>query len=211
MKPVLAILGLAVAFIVVSLLISTPRDLKPNPQDAPVAPETQPESSAGATKQPPMPFNPPMEGKITAELKIKNVGPLTVEFYPKAAPKAVEQISGLIKKGFYDGIIIHRVDRPVVIQFGNPVTKEAGVNAPETDTSVPMLKFEQNDLTHVVGAIGLARLNDKDTATSQLFIDLQPMAQWNGEYCVIGRVVGGMDLLDKVKRGDAIESFKIKS
>jgi cyclophilin family peptidyl-prolyl cis-trans isomerase len=208
MKPVLAILGLAIAFIVVSVLISSPRNLNPAPQLAQPPAQTPAESSK--TAEAPMPFDAPKDGAITAELKIKNRGPLTVEFYPKAAPNAVAQITGLIRKGFYDGIIIHRVEKPVVVQFGNPATKTEGVNAQETDTSVPMLNFENNKLSHIRGAIGLARTDNKNSATSQLFIDLQPMAMWNGEYCVIGRVVGGMDELDKIERGDAIESFKIK-
>jgi cyclophilin family peptidyl-prolyl cis-trans isomerase len=211
MKPVLAILGLALAFIVLSLVISGPRDLKERPQDSQGQSEPEPPASPTPTDTKPAEFNAPKEGMVTAELTIKGVGPLTVEFYPKAAPKAVAQITGLIRKGFYDGIIIHRVEKPVVVQFGNPVTKTAGVDAPETDSSVPMLKFEENNLPHIPGAIGLARLPDKDTATSQLFIDLQPMPQWNGDYCVIGRVVKGMELLTKVERGNAIESFRIKS
>lgn len=154
-------------------------------------------------------FNPSRKGVITTELTIKKVGTFTIEFYPKAAPKAVAQITGLVKKGFYNGIIIHRVEPPIVVQFGNPVTKTQGVDAGETDKSVPMLKFEKNDLKHVPGAIGLARTSDPNSATSQLFIDMQRMEQWDGNYCVIGRVVKGMKLLDKVKRGDVIQSFKI--
>jgi cyclophilin family peptidyl-prolyl cis-trans isomerase len=211
MKPVLAILGLAVAFILISVLLTGPRDLTDRPQDI-EKPADQPLPTQGPKKdsvQPP--FNAPKEGMITAELSIKGVGPITIELYPKAAPRAVEQISGLLKKGFYDGIVIHRVDKPVVVQFGNPATKTQGVDAMEGDSGVPMLKFENNSLPHIPGAIGLARLPDKDTATSQIFIDLQRMVEWDGEYCVIGRVVGGMDQLDKIKRGDVIESFKIKS
>jgi peptidyl-prolyl cis-trans isomerase B (cyclophilin B) len=207
MKSVLAILGLAAAFIVLSVIVQRPKSLDPQPQFK----ENEATDQATNTVSKPQVFNPPKEGMITAELTVKNRGVVTMEFYPKAAPKAVEQITGLINRGFYDGILIHRVDLPMVIQFGNPLTKTQGVNAGEGDTSVPMLTFEKNDLTHVPGAIGLARTSDPDSATSQLFIDMQDNPIWNGDYCVIGRVVNGLDVMKKVEKGDEITSFKLKS
>lgn len=216
MKPVLAILGLAVAFILISVLLAGPKDQNPRPQDKQGQSNPQaPESSAGKPATPSTTpagddFKPPREGVMTADLTIKDVGTLTAEFYPKAAPNAVKQITGLIKSGFYDGILIHRVEKPVVVQFGRPLTKTQGMSAPETDGGVPELTYEDNNLPHVPGAIGLARKSDKNTATCQLFIDLQPMSQWNGEYCVIGRIVKGMDLLPKIEVGNAITSFKLK-
>src|SRR5579859_3901976 len=101
MKPVLAILGLAIAFVVVSLVLSRPKGLDPYPQDKPTPPDqSTPTPSAGGKPgraAPTEQFNAPREGVMTADLTIKNVGTLTAEFYPKAAPKAVAQITGLIK------------------------------------------------------------------------------------------------------------------
>lgn len=210
MKSVLAIFGLAIAFILVSLLIQKPKDLTPRPQDKIEPNQPQPPAPSGNEQNKTPQFLAPKAGMITADMKIKNVGTITFEFYPKAAPNSVSQITDLIHKGFYDGILIHRVEKPIVVQFGRPLTKTQGIEAPETDGGVPPLKFEQNDLPHIRGSVGLARTQDRDSATCQLFIDLQDMPQWNGDYCVIGRVVKGMEQLDKVNVGDKIESFKIR-
>src|SRR5690348_12530309 len=125
MKSVLAILGLAVAFILISVLVSGPKNQTPNPQEKQEVSSPKPEEGSGGPK-PATPevkssgaeeFKAPREGVMTADLTIKGVGTLTCEFYPKAAPNAVKQITGLIKSGFYDGIKIHRVEKPVVVQF----------------------------------------------------------------------------------------------
>jgi cyclophilin family peptidyl-prolyl cis-trans isomerase len=123
----------------------------------------------------------------------------------------VSQFTTLIKKGFYDGILFHRVEHPLVIQAGNPLTKTQGIDARQGETGIPPIPFETNDLQHVTGAIGVALRSAKsDTGDSQFFINLQPNHMWDGEYCVIGRVTKGMDVVDKIERGDKISKFVIQ-
>jgi cyclophilin family peptidyl-prolyl cis-trans isomerase len=199
MKPVLAILGLAIAFVALSVLINGGGQHRPNPM------EPLPTNAEQNAK-----FEPPREGVITAVLSVQDRGDMTIEFYPKVAPKSVAQFVGLIKKGHYDGVLVHRVDEGIVVQFGNPNTKTQGVDARESDDGVPTVEFEDNTLPHVAGAIGIARKEDKDSGTDQLFIDLSRVTSWDHEYAVIGRVVNGMDVANRIKRGDKITRFAIK-
>jgi cyclophilin family peptidyl-prolyl cis-trans isomerase len=221
MKYVLGILGLAVAFIVLSLILSPPKDLRPEPQNKEPAAGTdmanKPKDVASgsstpvASAPPDEGFNAPREGVITAVMTIKGRGDVTMEFYPKAAPKTVAQFTGLIKKGFYNGILFHRVEPPLVVQVGNPLTKTQGVDAREGDGAAPPIPFEDNKLQHVTGAVGVAlKAPRSDTGDSQLFIDLEPHHMWDGEYCVIGRVTKGMDVVNKIQRGDPITKFVIQ-
>jgi cyclophilin family peptidyl-prolyl cis-trans isomerase len=126
-------------------------------------------------------------------------GDIVVELYPKEAPKAVERIMTLVKSGFYNGLTFHRVES-YVIQTG----------AAESD--LPPIEGEMFSvkLTHEDGMVGMARLPDEyDSAKTQFYICKQHLPLMNGEYTLFGKVVEGLDIVHKIKRGDSIKEIRL--
>ena len=218
MRAVLVVLGIAIFGIVLSSLFSRPKDLTPYPQDREEqrknAMNASSNASAAATNPSSEPaFNPPKDGAVKATLTIENRGDFVFEFYPKAAPKTVAQITGLIQKGHYNGIKVHRVETGFVVQMGDPQTKTMDVRAPEIGTggSGKNIPFEANDLKNVTGAVSMALSSARsDTADSQIFINLKHNAFLDGDYCVFGKVIQGMDKVAAIQVGDKISSFKLQ-
>jgi cyclophilin family peptidyl-prolyl cis-trans isomerase len=218
MRAVMVIIAIAIGAVLFSILLQ-PRgkDLIENPQ---IRDEERrgdhDKDKAGAPKpQQPEALNPPREGAITAVLKVKNRGELTVELYPKAAPKTVQHISDLIRKGFYDGIKFHRVVGSFVVQAGDPKTKTESVDAPGVgeNGSGQTIPFEKNDLKNVMYSLGMARSKTMDSADSQFFINLANnkfLDSPDNPYCVFGQVIAGKEIAPKIQKGDVIESFSIK-
>lgn len=138
-------------------------------------------------------------------------GVLYLELWPDVAPKHCEQILKLVADGFYDGIVIHRVEPGFVVQAGDPLTKNGGVDAPGVGTggSGHKLKAEFSNKPHNRGTLSMARSSDPDSADSQFFICLtrQACAPLDGKYTVFGQVLGsGMDIADKIVKGDTIQA-----
>lgn len=125
-------------------------------------------------------------------------GSFSVRVYPDLAPRVVSQFLQLIELGFYDGLSWHRVD-DWIVQTGDPAT--AGRN----DHRAVMPPFEMSTaLPNRRGAIGLARSQDPASATSQFYI-LKTDAPWlDSKYPVFGRVVSGMEVVDKLESGDKV-------
>jgi peptidyl-prolyl cis-trans isomerase B (cyclophilin B) len=180
---------------------------------APTATAATPNPMAASSPAPgaSQPASAPAKGTVTAVMTVKDRGDITLEMFPKEAPKTVAQISSLIKKGFYDGIVIHRVEPGFVVQFGNPATKTQGANAPEEDGGVPTIPFEKNSLKHGPGGLSIALTSPQsDTGTSQIFIDLGGNDRLNGDYAVFGKVASGMDVVQKLQVGDVISRIVLK-
>src|SRR5581483_10839430 len=142
-----------------------------------------------------------------------NRGAMTLELYPKAAPKTVEHIVALAKKGFYDGIKFHRVVPGFVIQAGDPESKEIGPEAFEshqvgTHGSGATVPLEAN-LSNLQDSLGLARSQDPNSGDSQFYINLADNTPLDGQYCVFGRIVRGADIAPKVRVGDRITRLRI--
>lgn len=162
-------------------------------------------------------FDKVKSGAIQATLQLDGKAPIKVELYPKAAPKTVAQISGLIKKHFYDGIKVHRVEDGSHIlklfQFGDPESINAApsefdaqkIGTHGTGTMVPL----EIKLPHAKYSIGMARSQAADSGDSQMYINTDANPNLDGNYCVFGMVVGGQDVLATVKVGDQIKSFSI--
>ena len=214
MRAVLIVLGIAIFGIVISLLVSKPKDLTPLPQER----EQQRRDAMNATASAPLPtaeppFTPPKEGAVQTVLSVEGKGDIVIEMYPKAAPKTVGQITNLIKSGFYNGIKVHRVEPGFVVQAGDPQTKTMALDAPEIGKggSGKSLPFERNDLKNVKGSLSMALSpNDKESGDSQFYINLNYNKHLDGDYCVFGKVIQGMDVAEKVQRGDTIKSFAVK-
>jgi peptidylprolyl isomerase len=134
-------------------------------------------------------------------------GDVTIALRPDLAPKHVEQIKTLVRKGFYDGVVFHRVINGFMAQtgdgqFGN-TTKDFNLPAAGTGGSdLPDIPAEFSKEPFVRGVVGMARAQDPNSANSQFFIMFEPGDSLNGQYTIVGNVESGMELVDKIKRGD---------
>ena len=140
--------------------------------------------------------------KQTATITLEKGGTITIEFFPEDAPKTVENFVTLAKKGFYDGLTFHRVVPGFVAQGGDPSGN--GTGGPGYQ-----IKAEFNKQKHLRGTVAMARSQHPDSAGSQFYICFAPQPSLDGQYTVFGRVVTGMDLVDKIKIGDKMKSVKI--
>jgi cyclophilin family peptidyl-prolyl cis-trans isomerase len=126
-------------------------------------------------------------------------GDIEVELYSDSAPKTVENFKTLTKKGFYDGLIFHRIVPGFVIQGGDPYTRDI-TNRRRWGTGGPgwNIKAEFNKNTHARGVLSMARSQDPDSAGSQFFIVLKDSNFLDGQYTIFGKVKSGMDAVDKI-------------
>jgi cyclophilin family peptidyl-prolyl cis-trans isomerase len=125
-------------------------------------------------------------------------GTVTIELLPEFAPQHVERIRTLAARGFYDGTPFHRVIEGFMAQGGDPTgTGTGGSDLPD----LPAEFTPPNKARFVRGTCGMARTNNPDSANSQFFIMFQPSPSLDGQYTIWGRVISGMDLVDKIKRG----------
>ncbi len=164
--------------------------------------ETTPQQEDQKSEQPPTSNAEFAYVKMT----IKDKGDIIIELNLKEAPKTSENFIKLVKDGFYDGIRFHRVVPDFVAQAGDPQSKTLPIDDPRLGTGGPgyTIKFEPNPLKHTRGAIGMARTPDPDSAGSQFYICLKDLPQLDGNYVIFGRVVEGMEVVDRIVKGDTI-------
>lgn len=129
-------------------------------------------------------------------------GNIVFNFYPEKAPITVTRIMHLIQEGFYDGLTFHRVVPNFVIQGGDPQGTGRGGSGKN-------LPAEFNDIPHIRGSVAMARAQDINSADSQFYIALGTLPHLDGSYTVFGQVSEGLDILDKVVRGDKILSMTL--
>jgi len=130
----------------------------------------------------------------TLYLDLKD-GRVTIEMLPNLAPKHVARIKELTRKGFYDGLVFHRVIDGFMAQTGDPTgtgTSGSGQNIPAEFSSEPFAR----------GIVGMARAQNINSADSQFFITFQDSTFLNNQYTVWGRVTSGMEFVDKIRRGE---------
>ncbi len=132
------------------------------------------------------------------KIVVKDFGEMTAELYPDKAPKTVENFLGLVKSGFYTGLIFHRVISGFMIQGG-------GYNEGFGETDAPAIKgefaangFAQNDLKHTRGVLSMARTNNPNSASSQFFIMHQNAPYLDRQYAGFGAVIEGIEVVDKI-------------
>ena len=141
-------------------------------------------------------------------LKLKD-GEVKIELFPDVAPGHVKRIKELANSGKYNGVVFHRVIDGFMaqtgdVQFGNSVSKEFDLNrAGMGGSDLPDLKAEFNNLPHERGTLSMARSQNPDSANSQFFICFQPAPFLDRQYTVFGKVISGMEFVDKIKRGDS--------
>ncbi len=136
------------------------------------------------------------EGKMPIiELQLKS-GPVTIQLRPDLAPQNVARIITLTKRGFYDGIVFHRVIAGFMAQTGDPTGTGMG------GSDLPDLRAEFTDTPFVRATIGMARTPNPDSANSQFFIVYGDATFLNGKYTLVGQVIKGMENVDAIKKGD---------
>src|SRR6201990_3656819 len=127
-------------------------------------------------------------------------GPVTIEMRPDLAPGHVAHIKRLVGEGFYDGIVFHRVIEGFMAQTGCP--HGTGTGGPQD----PDLKAEFNAEPHVRGTVSMARAQSPNSANSQFFICFDDARFLDRQYTVWGKVVSGMENVDKRKRGEPVQN-----
>jgi peptidylprolyl isomerase/peptidyl-prolyl cis-trans isomerase B (cyclophilin B) len=135
-------------------------------------------------------------------IALEKGGEIKIEFFPEVAPKTVENFVTLAKKGFYNGLVFHRVVPGFVAQGGDP--KGNGTGGPGYT-----IKAEFNAKKHVRGSLAMARSQDPDSAGSQFYITYGEQPHLDNQYTVFGQVVSGMEHVDKIKQGDKMTSVSI--
>ncbi len=153
---------------------------------------------------------------------IEKRGTVVLELFPKDAPKTVANFLDLVNKKFYDRVLFHRVVSKFVVQAGDPKSKSVNgallADIPDTEVgprfglgaggSGKTVPLEANR-PHLHGTLGLARSMDPNSGDSQFFINLNDNHPLDYKYCVFGRVVKGMDVVDKIRQGDRIQSIRV--
>jgi peptidylprolyl isomerase len=122
---------------------------------------------------------------------------------PQIAPKHVERLKALARRGFYDGVVFHRVIDGFMAQTGDPTGTGMG------GSNLPDLKAEFSDEPHIRGAVSMARAADPNSANSQFFIVLADSRFLDNQYTVWGRVVQGMEFVDQIKKGSSSNNGKV--
>jgi len=140
-------------------------------------------------------------------LKLKD-GDVKIELFKDVAPNHVKRIKELADSGKYDGVVFHRVIDGFMAQtgdvkFGNSSNDEYNLSrAGMGGSDLPDLKAEFNDLPHDRGTLSMARSQDPNSANSQFFICLKASSFLDRQYTVFGKVIEGMEHVDKIKKGD---------
>ena len=164
--------------------------------------------------------NPRVE--MVIEMPEKKTGTILIELLPKDAPKTVAHFLSLVGKKFYDGILFHRYVEGFVTQGGDPKSK--GVDGAKLRNLTGEEVGQQYQLgmggsgatvplevsaAHDRGTVGLARSQAPDSGDSQFFFNLKPNHFLDKDYCVFGKVLKGLDIMDNLRQGDKIVSVRV--
>lgn len=130
-------------------------------------------------------------------IEMENGGVIDIELYPEVAPITVANFEKLVKEGFYDGLIFHRVIAGFMIQGGDPLGTGMG-GAKEKIKGEFAINGVGNDLSHERGVISMARSQNPNSASSQFFICHADCSFLDGQYAAFGKVVSGMETVDEI-------------
>ena len=176
-----------------------------------------PQRGGGAT--PATPAKPATPGRTSPGagpvLVVETVkGTFEIETYPNEAPKTVEHVLALVKRNFYNGLRVHRMEPNFVVQFGDPQTRDM-TKRPDwgtRDSGDPIGALEvSKKRTHVAGAVAMAhREGDPKGSDSQMYVVLSPRPELNGKYTVFGQVISGMDVVQKLRIPDVIRRVTVR-
>ncbi len=136
----------------------------------------------------------------TLYLDLKD-GRVVIELRPDLAPKHVERVKELVRKGFYDNTPFHRVIEGFMAQGGDPTGTGTGGARDQGYADLPAEFSPPNRARFLRGTVGAARTSNPNSANSQFFIMFAPAESLDGQYTIWGRVIRGMEYVDKIKRG----------
>ncbi len=194
----LRLLGLAALCLAVTMPAIAQQAPHRREEPPPAAPLTT-DVAALANRQNPSPIAPAdVQGnpEDILALDLSTGGRVLIQLRPDIAPHTVDRIRTLTRQHFYDGLTFHRVIDGFMAQGGDPRGNGTG------GSSLPMLAQEFNGLPHVRGAIAMARADDPNSANSQFYIMLLPRLSLDRNYTVFGRVISGMEYVDRLQRGE---------
>jgi len=129
--------------------------------------------------------------------EMENGGIIKAELYPEVAPNTVNNFISLVKSGFYDGLIFHRVIKGFMIQGGDPKGSGIGGHGYSIKGEFAANGFK-NDLKHEKGVLSMARAMNPDSAGSQFFIMHELAPHLDGQYAAFGKVIEGIDVVDSI-------------
>jgi len=132
----------------------------------------------------------------TLNIELSNGGKVVIQMRPDLAPHHVERIQTLVRQGFYNGLKFHRVIPGFMAQGGDPKGDGSG------GSNLPDLAAEFTNMPYLRGTVASARADKSDSANSQFFIMFAPNMQLENKYTAWGRVVAGMDAVDKIAPGE---------
>jgi peptidylprolyl isomerase len=136
-----------------------------------------------------------LENTLYLDLDQAGTERVVIEMRPDLAPKHVARIKELVRQGFYNGIVFHRVIEGFMAQTGDPTGTGMGGSGQKIDAEFSQTPFKR-------GTLGMARAQSPNSADSQFFIMFADGSFLNGQYTVWGQVVEGMEFVDKIKRGE---------
>ena len=132
-------------------------------------------------------------------------GRITIQLRSDLAPKHVQQIKTLTKRGFYNGVVFHRVIDGFMAQTGDPTGTGMG------KSDLPNIPAEFSKAPFKRGTVGMARSQDPNSANSQFFICFGDASFLNNQYTVVGEVTSGMDVVDKIKKGSSAQNGSVQN
>ena len=156
------------------------------------------DAASGAPGEDAAPANGARENMLVLELKD---GKVMIELRPDLAPQHVERVKTLVRAGFYDNTPFHRVIEGFMAQGGDPTGTGTGGAREQGHPDLPAEFSPPNKARFVRGTCGMARTSDPNSANSQFFIMFAPGPSLDNQYTIWGRVVAGMEAVDKIKRG----------
>jgi peptidylprolyl isomerase len=139
-------------------------------------------------------------------------GNIEIETYPEEAPKTVARIIELVKRNFYNGLRFHRSEMNL-IQVGDPVSRDMSKQAwwGRAGSGTPIGAAEiTKKRRHVAGAVAMAHSGDPKNADSQFYIVTRSSPQLDGKYTVFGRVISGLDVVQKIRKADMLKRASVK-
>jgi len=173
----------------------------------PAAPTAKPAAPAGKA---------PAPAAKTPVFRIETAkGVIVAETYPMDAPKSFEHILALVKKHFYDGQAVHRVVPGQAVQFGDPQSRNMMLSdwwgrGPNSGSgSIIGVNEVSKTRKHKRGTLAIANAGSPAVGDSQMFVALRAVSSWDGKYTIIGQVTSGIEVADKLARGDKIKSITV--
>jgi len=168
--------------------------------------------TTGAAATPAQPKKSPGAGPVIVVDTVK--GTFQFETYPNEAPKSVEHILGLVKRNFYNGMRVHRQVPGFIMQFGDPFSRDMSKKdlwGTGGSFNIVGVGEPSPKRTHVLGAVAMAYPGkDPRQADSQIYVTLAPVHRLDGDYTVIGQVIAGMDVVQKLVVPDVIRRVTVK-